>query len=159
MFIKLWGLRALMIASTRRGAKHLCGCFWTSEEPAKKTRFLRPLLAGASLGLIWQHHGWREDRGDGYEWVAEEEWEVVWGISDLLPIIFKILRYSVRDLTTIQEMLKLVWWDYFQAGIIRKIKSLHVFIRGNQIVHIVGEGIADMDQILWCHPLVFIFRI
>lgn len=81
------------------------------------------------------------------------------GINDLLPIIFKILRYSVRDLTTIQEMLKLVWWDYFQAGIIRKIKSLHVFIRGNQIVHIIGEGIADMHQVLRCHPLVFIFRI
>ena len=65
--------------------------------------------------------------------MAEEGWEVEYGISDLLPIIFNFLRYSVRDLTTIQEMLKLVWWDYFQAGIIRKIKSLHVFIRGNQI--------------------------
>ncbi len=81
------------------------------------------------------------------------------GISELLSIIFKILRYSVRDLTTIQEILKLVWWDYFQAGIIGKIKSLHVFIRGNQIVHIIGKRIADMDQVLWGHPLVFIFRI
>jgi hypothetical protein len=66
--------------------------------------------------------------------VAEDGWEVEYGINDLLPIIFKILEIlnqneawpasylSVRDLTTIREMLELVWWDYFQAGIIRKIK-------------------------------------
>ena len=37
------------------------------------------------------------------------------GISDLLSITFKFLRYSVRYLTTIQKMLKLVWRDNFQA--------------------------------------------